>query len=101
MFDFIYMQISYIINDTENHRTSSEYEYSLSTKVFIFQFVNNFNAFFIIAFAKRHFYQLRGCVRSYVFVKQVSQLNYCDEELGDQLMTTMIVNFANNFKEVY
>lgn len=90
-----------MMNDYENHRTYTEYENALATKIFIFQFVNSFNSLIIIAFVKRYFDFLGGCVKSYIFVKQVSTANYCDEELSNQMVTIMIMNFVKSIGEVY
>lgn len=44
------------LNDQENHRTDTQYEDALITKVFLFQFVNSFASFFFIAFIKEEFF---------------------------------------------
>jgi hypothetical protein len=48
----IYGRISIILNDFENHRTESEYEDNLISKVFIFQLVNSFAALTYVSFIK-------------------------------------------------
>jgi hypothetical protein len=45
-------RISIILNDFENHRTESEYEDNLISKVFIFQLVNSFAALTYVSFIK-------------------------------------------------
>lgn len=73
---------------------------SLSTKIFIFQSVNSFNSLFIIAFIKKSINFMGGCVKTMQFSKEVSFLNYCDEELENQLVTIVIINFLKNITEI-
>jgi hypothetical protein len=49
----VYRMIADFLNDFENHRTDTEFENALITKVFLFQFVNSYASFFIIAFIKK------------------------------------------------
>jgi len=53
--NIVYRGVADFLNDWENHRTDSEYENNLITKVFLFQFVNSYASFFIIAFIKKSF----------------------------------------------
>jgi len=50
IFKFIYSFISTALNDMENHRTQTEYEDSMITKLTIFSFFNSYISFFYIAF---------------------------------------------------
>jgi anoctamin-10/anoctamin-7 len=51
----IYQTIAENLNDMENHRTDTQYEDNLITKVFLFQFVNSYASFFYISFIKEPF----------------------------------------------
>eukprot|EP01035_Chromulina_nebulosa_P017328 gene17328-22872_t len=39
-----------VLNDRENHRTDTQYEDAMVSKIFLFQFVNSYASFFYIAF---------------------------------------------------
>jgi hypothetical protein len=55
---------------------------------------------FIIAFIKRSINFFGGCVKTFQFTKEISVLNYCDEELENQMVTIAIINFLKNFLEI-
>jgi len=48
----LYMRLAVQLNDQENHRTDTEYEDALISKMFVFQFINSFSPLFYIAFVK-------------------------------------------------
>ena len=48
----MYGSISIQLNDYENHRTETEYEDNLISKIFIFQLVNSFAALTYVSFIK-------------------------------------------------
>ena len=50
IFSMIIINVSCWLTVRENHRTESEFEDALITKVFIFEFINNFGMLFYIAF---------------------------------------------------
>ena len=50
--NFVYQFVSVALNDYENHRTDTEYEDNLISKIFIFQLVNSFAALTYISFFK-------------------------------------------------
>lgn len=50
--EMIYKRIAIVLNNYENHRTETEYEDHLITKLFLFQFVNAYIALFYVAFYK-------------------------------------------------
>jgi hypothetical protein len=54
----IYSRVAVRLNDWENYETDEEYENSLCSKLFMFQFVNSYNSLFYIAFFK---YRVEGC----------------------------------------
>jgi hypothetical protein len=49
----VYHEMAVSLTDKENHRTDTEYEDSLISKLFAFQFVNSYCSFFYIAFIKQ------------------------------------------------
>lgn len=50
LFNMIYQKLAIILTDLENHRTDTQYDDSLTIKLFVFQFINSFASFFFIAF---------------------------------------------------
>ncbi|CAE7679401.1 Ano4, partial [Symbiodinium microadriaticum] len=50
VFNFIYSKVADILTARENHRTDTEFEDSMISKLFLFQFVNSYASFFYIAF---------------------------------------------------
>ena len=50
--NFAYSFVSIRLNDYENHRTDTEYEDNLISKIFIFQLVNSFAALTYVSFIK-------------------------------------------------
>lgn len=53
--NILYGKLAVRLTDWENHRKESEYEASLTTKIFLFSFVNSFASIFYIAFFKGKF----------------------------------------------
>ncbi len=47
-----YAKLAVLLNDWENHEKESDYENNYILKIMIFEFVNNFNSLFTIAFVK-------------------------------------------------
>ncbi|MEE6480788.1 hypothetical protein FKM82_012671 [Ascaphus truei] len=52
LLNMVYERIAIIITDFELQRTKSDYENSLTTKMFLFQFVNYYSSCFYVAFFK-------------------------------------------------
>jgi len=50
--NYMFYSVALHLNDSENHRTDSEYEDALITKAFVFQFLNSFACLFYISFLK-------------------------------------------------
>lgn len=48
--NMIYQFVATALTDSENHRTDTQYEDNLITKVFMFQFLNSYASFFFLAF---------------------------------------------------
>ncbi|KAM3926928.1 anoctamin-6 isoform 2-T2 [Leptodactylus fuscus] len=55
LLNMVYEKVAIMITDFELPRTKSEYENSLTTKMFLFQFVNYYSSCFYIAFFKGKF----------------------------------------------
>lgn len=95
------------MNRLENHKYRKSFNNSLIAKIFIFQFVNSFNSIIIIAFFKRYIPELGGCVKSLKIEggeegveSSLSNSNYCDQEVTNQLIIIALINFLKNFTEV-
>jgi hypothetical protein len=50
--NYVYSELAIFLNKRENHRTDTEYEDALISKLFAFQFVNSFASLFYVAFVK-------------------------------------------------
>ena len=48
--NYVYSLIADALTDRENHRTDTDFEDSMITKLFVFQFVNSYCSFFFLAF---------------------------------------------------
>lgn len=60
IFNAIYNEISLLLTKYENHRTDTEYEDSMITKLFTFQFINSYSSFFFIAFVAQYINKAPG-----------------------------------------
>ena len=78
----LYGRVAIYLNNYENHRTDTDYEDSLISKTFIFQFVNSFSALFYIAFIKMTILDEDPCVGD------------CMKELQTTLGTIFITRLA-------
>ena len=58
VFNMFYAVLSVKLTKYENHRTDTEYEDSMITKMFAFQFINSYSSFFFLAFVAS--YMTRG-----------------------------------------
>ena len=67
-----YKAIANLLATWENHRFQQEWENSLITKVFSFQFVNSYIALFAFAFAEQNFNTLAYNVAIFIIVKQIA-----------------------------
>ncbi|XP_076338167.1 anoctamin 1 isoform X2 [Tachypleus tridentatus] len=74
IFDKVYQRIANYLTELEMHRTQTEYENSLTLKMFVLQFVNYYSSIFYIAFFKGRF---GGYPGNYSLV-----FGYCQEECG-------------------
>ena len=54
IFKYIYSFVSVSLNNFENHRTETEYEDSMISKLTMFSFVNSYVSFFYIAFVAQY-----------------------------------------------
>lgn len=53
--NFFYQKMALWLTKKELHRTQSEFDNSFTIKIFLFQFINYYSAFFYIAFVKGRF----------------------------------------------
>ena len=91
-FNFIYSKLAVKLTEYENHKTREQYEDSLITKTFCFQFVNSFNSFFYIAFIKPY---TVGCK-----ISGDGQKDTCMHELFIQLLLIFLVSYFKNLIEI-
>jgi len=84
--NFIYRYVARKMTDWENFETDSEYNNSLTIKLFCFQFVNSYSSLFYIAFFKGN---NEGCT-----------YDDCMYELAMQLGTIFITNVFLNAIEI-
>ncbi len=52
--NFIYSFLANALSERENHRTDTQFEDSMITKIFLFQFVNSYASFFYLAFLAKY-----------------------------------------------
>lgn len=101
--EFLYYKIAMLFNMKENHETLTRFEDSLINKIFIFNFFNTFNSYFIIGFIK--YIQTRTGV-GLIFGKCVNtnivyQIHFsCYEELQGQTWSFFVLTFVYNFFEI-
>lgn len=66
----IYAKVAAFIAKRENHRDEQSYESSLSSKRFIFDFVNNYISLYLLAFWDRSLAQLAQNLMTVIVIKQ-------------------------------
>ncbi|KAK7085083.1 Anoctamin-7, partial [Halocaridina rubra] len=98
----IYEKLAYRLTTWEMHRTQSEFEDSLTFKVFIFQFVNFYSSIFYIAFFKGRFVGYPGHYRRILGLRNEDcSAGGCLIELAQQLAVIMIgKQVVNNAQEI-
>jgi anoctamin-10 len=101
--EFFYNKLAMFFNMKENHETLTRFEDSLINKVFLFNFFNTFNSYFIIGFIK--YIQTRTGV-SLIFgecvnTKEEYAVHFsCYEELEGQTWAFFLLTFIFNFFEI-
>lgn len=68
----VYKKVAILLVNWENHRLQQDWEDSLITKAFAFQFVNSYIALFAFAFAEQNFNTLAYNVAIFIIVKQIA-----------------------------
>ncbi len=82
------------------HKTQTDFDNSLTFKVFIFQFVNFYSSLFYIAFVKGKFAGYPGNYSTIFGLRQEECTNGCLIELSQQLaIITIGKQIINNCKE--
>lgn len=77
-FNAIFSPVARYLNHFENHRTETDFENSLITKVFFFKFFNSYYSLLHIAFAKRFLPSLGYCHGSYLSTVITLEANHKD-----------------------
>ncbi len=65
-FNMVYSKVALYMTDQENHRTSTQYEDALISKLFIFQFINSYSSFFFLAFIAQNLTRPDGVADDFV-----------------------------------
>lgn len=101
--EMFYNKIAMFFNMKENHETLTRFEDSLINKVFLFNFFNFFNSYFIIGFVK---YIQTRTGHNLLFGECVNtELQYfvhfsCYQELEGQTWSFFVLTFVFNFFEI-
>ncbi|XP_076344268.1 anoctamin-1-like isoform X2 [Tachypleus tridentatus] len=91
IFNLIYRRIATYLTELEVHRTQTEYENSLTLKMFLLQFVNYYSSIFYIAFFKGRFVGYPGHYNSLFGYRQEECVaGGCLLELSLQLAIIMV-----------
>lgn len=105
LFSFVGKFLARKLNQWENYRTSSTFVNGLITKVFLFEFVNRFMTFFLIAFVQGKW--LQGCLMFDTesnATKHYSPAemngNMCYYELQGQAQVVLAVEMLKNATEL-
>lgn len=77
MLNILYNGIVYKLNDYENHRTDTNYEDSLVSKMFVFQLVNSYAALTYVSFVK-------------MFIGVLCSFNNCIGDVATTLSTVFL-----------
>ncbi|XP_076344099.1 anoctamin-2-like isoform X2 [Tachypleus tridentatus] len=91
VFNMIYARIATYLTELEMHRTQTEYENSLTLKMFLLQFVNYYSSIFYIAFFKGRFVGYPGHYNTFFGYRQEEcGTGGCLLELSLQLAIIMV-----------
>ncbi|KAL9970223.1 hypothetical protein ACROYT_G022561 [Oculina patagonica] len=98
----VYERVALALTHWEMHRTQTEYEDSLTFKVFVFQFVNFYSSIFYIAFFKGKLVGYPGHYRRLFGLRQEECApSGCLMELAQQLVIIMVgKQTINNVQEI-
>ena len=98
IFDYLYLFLAFYITNFENFKTQTEWEKSFVIKVFVFQFINNFNSLFYIAFMKR---DIEGCLDYNKAGKLILSKDYkWFNEIYAQLRSIFVIAILKNIFEI-
>ncbi len=99
IFNLVYHFLAVRFTNYENHKTIQEYEDSLILKLFLFNFCNTFNSFFVIAFIKPYLQDsfLGSCIKQ--SSDKIEGID-CFNELSYQLRFLFILQFFLNFLKI-
>ncbi|XP_065842345.1 anoctamin-7-like [Oscarella lobularis] len=99
---FIYSKLATFLTNWEMHRTDDDYNYHLTMKMYLFEFVNYYSSLFYIAFFKGRFSGY-PCDYTTVFGFRLEQctVSGCFYELSQQLLIILVgKQIFNNFMEI-
>jgi hypothetical protein len=94
IFNLIYSELAVYLNNSENHKTDTQYQDSLILKVFLFQFVNSYVSFFYIAFIALYLPVSEGITRE-GFQGQCGFYN-CMQPLANNLAIIYATRLTSN-----
>lgn len=99
---FVYNKIAYVLTDWECLRTQSDYDSSLTTKLYVLQFVNYYSSIFYIAFFKGRFAGRPGDYNTFFGARQEECQGTCLMELCIQLAIIFVGKqlIQNNLMEI-
>ena len=99
LFNLFYHFLAVRFTNYENHQTIQKYENSLIMKLFLFNFCNTFNSFFVIAFIKPYLEDsfLGACIKQ--TDDKIEGID-CFNELSYQLRFLFILQFFLNFLKI-
>ena len=93
---YIYLYFATKFNDWENHQKNNEKINSLSIKLILFDFVNDYVSLFYIAFLKKHKILIKPVEKCYGF----SGRDSCLEEIEIVLYTYFLIFLMFDFMEI-
>ncbi|KAL3310449.1 Anoctamin-7 [Cichlidogyrus casuarinus] len=87
----LYQILAYKMTEWEMHRTQTEFESSLTLKVFVFQFLNFYSPLFYVAFMKDRFTGTPGNWNEFLGIRQeICNQAGCLFEISQMLIVIMI-----------
>jgi Calcium-activated chloride channel len=102
-FAILFDVLSRKLNQYENHKSITQYENSLVWKMFLFNFFNSFNAFFVLAFIKNEsdlFGKCNANKNEYTVHSYDAYDEVCYNELRGYVQTYFVSGFILNLAEL-
>jgi anoctamin-1 len=92
----VYSRLAYYLTELEMPRTQTEFDNSLTLKMFLLQFVNYYSSIFYVAFFKGRFVGHPGEFKDQSFTQEECSSGGCLLELAIQLSIIMVGKQALN-----